>query len=524
MELQLGLSLALPVQNPVKGFDMSNRGDGVEKKEILVGLESIKNKFETSAVLMWLLMRVPEMSLKCCPCYCGVASQMRKMMRKGKKRRDSVSVITKNEGEGNHVVGWPPIKIMEEKRCFINTTLSAMIIIIIISATSSPESVIGKKIRVAKRVAQVQNIYLLIRTNKELGLLVADVPWQTFIKSVQRLQILRNGFSALDKIIDHWDLGNQLSSFTIDPCTPNATWASSTANPRVICDCAGSTCHITHLSIYALDILGEIPRELFELKELIDLNLGQNVLSGPIPAEIGQLSKLQYLSLGINNLTGPVPQRLGTYPSCFPSSFSIKCGGTSQTHLHPALNMISDSETLGAASFYKSSRWAVSSTENFVFNSNGPRYIASTDSQITETLESELYKTARLSPSSLRVRRVLKTSTSRRKQGVKEGTDKNIQNKRFQHNHEHPLHVGWQRALAAFHCKGTYGPSVSAINVRQVPGAGNSANRGEEVGRIVGISLGCAAAVVIVSSVFYLWWIKDDAPGHMRVHTDIPKK
>lgn len=44
----------------------------------------------------------------------------------------------------------------------------------------------------------------------------------------------------------------------------------------------------------------------------------------------------------------------------------------------------------------------MSSTGNFVFNSNGPLYIASTDSQITETLESELYKTARLSPSSLR--------------------------------------------------------------------------------------------------------------------------
>uniref|UniRef100_A0A6N2L049 Leucine-rich repeat-containing N-terminal plant-type domain-containing protein n=1 Tax=Salix viminalis TaxID=40686 RepID=A0A6N2L049_SALVM len=47
--------------------------------------------------------------------------------------------------------------------------------------------------------------------------------------------------------------------------------------------------------IYALDISGEIPSELFVLKELMDLNLGQNVLNGSIPAEIEQLSNMQYL-------------------------------------------------------------------------------------------------------------------------------------------------------------------------------------------------------------------------------------
>ncbi|PQM38700.1 putative LRR receptor-like serine/threonine-protein kinase [Prunus yedoensis var. nudiflora] len=625
-----------------------------------------------------------------------------------------------------------------------------------------------------------------------------------------------NEVSALNKIIDHWDLGNQLS-LTIDPCTPNATWASSTANPRVTCDCAGSTCHITHLKIYALDILGEIPRELFELKELIDLNLGQNVLSGPIPAEIGQLSKLQYLSLGINNLTGPVPsvlgnltkllslsfgsnqfsgplpmelgklttlqelyldssgvtgpipqelanlkslktlwasdnlftgkipEFLGTFaelkdlrlegtllegpipsnfgalvkldilrvgdigeedsslgflenltslstlslrncrvsgkipeqignfaklqyldlsfnkltgqiPNSFQdftvlqflylgdnnlsgelpasiitpklialdisfnpmsgnlplnfartgfsmnvlgtsingnglpdrggfgllnclqgdakctnqlpalSSFSIKCGGTSQTSAS-GIEYDDDSETLGAASFYKSSRWAVSSTGNFVFNSNGPQYIASTDSQITETLESELYKTARLSPSSLRyfgldlmngkyivelhfAEIAMEDDTNSWKglgrrifdiyiQGERVLQDFNIQKeaggskraliKTFETNVSNTvmnIHFMWAgKGTCCIPLQGTYGPLVSAINVRQVPGAGNSANRRRKrVGRIVGISLGCAAAVMIVSSVFYLWWIKDDAPGHMRVHTDIPKK
>ena len=47
-------------------------------------------------------------------------------------------------------------------------------------------------------------------------------------------------------------------------------------------------------------------------------------------------------------------------------------------------------------------QWAVSNTGSFISNPNGPQYIAKTDSQIRGTLESELYKTARVSPSSLR--------------------------------------------------------------------------------------------------------------------------
>jgi hypothetical protein len=59
---------------------------------------------------------------------------------------------------------------------------------------------------------------------------------------------------------------------------------------------------------------------------------------------------------------------------------------------------------MGSASLYTSSEnlWAVSNTGNFISNPNGPQYIAQTGSQITGTLDSELYKTARISPSSLR--------------------------------------------------------------------------------------------------------------------------
>lgn len=63
-----------------------------------------------------------------------------------------------------------------------------------------------------------------------------------------------------------------------------------------------------------------------------------------------------------------------------------------------------DSESLRAASLYTNSndQWAVSNTGNFISNPNGPQYIVTTETQITNTLDSELYKTARISSSSLR--------------------------------------------------------------------------------------------------------------------------
>ncbi|KAL0330547.1 UNVERIFIED_CONTAM: putative LRR receptor-like serine/threonine-protein kinase [Sesamum radiatum] len=122
--------------------------------------------------------------------------------------------------------------------------------------------------------------------------------------------LFANSVDAINKIIDHWNLRSKLN-LSVDPCTPNATWAPETANPRIACDCSDTVCHITNLKIYALDISGEIPQELFLLTELSDLNLNQNVLNGSIPPAIGQLLKMEYLAFGTNNFTGPVPAELG---------------------------------------------------------------------------------------------------------------------------------------------------------------------------------------------------------------------
>ncbi|KAJ6674006.1 AUXIN-RESPONSIVE PROTEIN [Salix viminalis] len=133
--------------------------------------------------------------------------------------------------------------------------------------------------------------------------------WVSQVVSAQKTSD-PNEVDALNKLIDYWDLRDKLN-ITTDPCIKNAEWANEQANPRVACDCSSTTCHITHLKIYGLDISGEIPSELFVLKELVKLDFGQNILNGTIPAEIEQLSNLQNLNLSINNFTGEVPQELG---------------------------------------------------------------------------------------------------------------------------------------------------------------------------------------------------------------------
>ncbi|KAJ6354654.1 hypothetical protein OIU77_005289 [Salix suchowensis] len=617
-----------------------------------------------------------------------------------------------------------------------------------------------------------------------------------------------NEVDALNKLIDYWDLRDKLN-ITNDPCIQNAEWANEQANPRVACDCSSSTCHITHLKVYGLDISGEIPSELFVLKELVKLDFGQNILNGTIPAEIEQLSHLQNLNLSINNFTGEVPQELGNLtklitlglgsnnfvgplppslgkltslqelhvdssgvsgpiprefenlkslqtlwasdnlftgklpdffgaltelrnlrlqgtllegpiPSSFSAlkkledlrigdlkgedsvlefllnqksltilvlrncllsgqipdrlgnfsrlreldlsfnkltgqipdsfqdlallqylylgnnslngqlpaniigptliaidvsfnpisgdlpqnsmkvglsmnvvgtsinannlqgkasgmlqclqadfkcsnkvsskSFSVKCGGMNQTSAS-GIEYEGDFESIGAASLYTSSKnlWAVSNTGNFILNPNGQQYLTRTASQITTTLDPELYKTARISPSSLRYYGLglengrysvklhfaeIGMDDSRSWKGLGRRLfdiyiqgeivlkDFNIKNeaggskkaliKTFEAdvtNTIMDIHFFWAgKGTCCIPDKETYGPLVSAIDVSQVSdGAGSSRRDKKRLGKLVGISAACVAGLVIISSVFYLWWIKEDSPRNMRI-------
>ncbi|CAN1263266.1 Probable LRR receptor-like serine/threonine-protein kinase At1g56130 [Linum perenne] len=220
---------------------------------------------------------------------------------------------------------------------------------------------------------------------------------------------------------------------------------------------------LTSLSTLVLrdsSISGTMPSDIWNFPSLSFLDLSFNRISGTIPAALFNMSSLTFLFLGNNRLNGTLPDRKspslvnidvsynnlgGNLPSwvnatnqlnivfnnftidpsntnglpsginClqqnFPcnrnppiySQFSIKCGGPSITTANPRLTYERDNETLGPATYFvpETDRWGVSNVGLFA-GSNNPQYRIFSSSQFTNTLDSELFQTARLSASSLR--------------------------------------------------------------------------------------------------------------------------
>ncbi len=80
------------------------------------------------------------------------------------------------------------------------------------------------------------------------------------------------------------------------------------------CNWYGVDCgrgHVTKLRLDANRLTGNIPTELGNLTQLIDLELEQNQLNGSIPAQLGNLTQLTWLGLGRNQLSGSIPAELG---------------------------------------------------------------------------------------------------------------------------------------------------------------------------------------------------------------------
>ncbi|KAL0826928.1 hypothetical protein Bca101_050605 [Brassica carinata] len=85
-------------------------------------------------------------------------------------------------------------------------------------------------------------------------------------------------------------------------------------NPLIKCDCSlekSTPCRITALKVYAMDVAGPIPPQLWTLTHLTNLNLAQNYLTGPLSPAIGQLARMEWLTFGINALSGSFPKEIG---------------------------------------------------------------------------------------------------------------------------------------------------------------------------------------------------------------------
>ncbi|XP_031119317.1 probable LRR receptor-like serine/threonine-protein kinase At1g56140 isoform X2 [Ipomoea triloba] len=120
----------------------------------------------------------------------------------------------------------------------------------------------------------------------------------------------------LNSIFQQWGIrANNLWNLSGELCSGAAvdsTVMQDTAfNPAVKCDCSSTPCHITALKVYALDVIGVIPDELWKLNFINDLDLGQNYLTDILSPAIANMSGMQYLSLGINALSGELPKELG---------------------------------------------------------------------------------------------------------------------------------------------------------------------------------------------------------------------
>ncbi|KAM3732041.1 hypothetical protein ACB098_11G030500 [Castanea mollissima] len=135
---------------------------------------------------------------------------------------------------------------------------------------------------------------------------------------------------ALNTIFQKWEILSNSNQWNIsgEPCTGAAiddsiSFNDQNHNPFIKCECSSnSTCHITQLKVYALDVVGVIPDELWTLTFLFNLNLGQNYLTRNLSSSIGNLSRMQYLSFGINALSGTLPKELGNLTDLISLSFS----------------------------------------------------------------------------------------------------------------------------------------------------------------------------------------------------------
>ncbi|XP_023757155.1 probable LRR receptor-like serine/threonine-protein kinase At1g56140 [Lactuca sativa] len=207
---------------------------------------------------------------------------------------------------------------------------------------------------------------------------------------------------------------------------------------------------------------GSIPNDIGEYLDLVALDLSFNNLSGEIPRGLFTLTEMSFLFLGNNSLTGTLPnvksrtlnnidlsynELSGTLPSwatdpnlqlhilvnnftlndsglnClqrdFPcgrgsprySNLGINCGGPQITSSSQIVHE-QDNNPLGPATYYLTPerRWGVSNVARRDIPSNSidptQRYfnntIASSVNQFTNTIDSGLFQTARLSAGSLR--------------------------------------------------------------------------------------------------------------------------
>ncbi|CAA7406849.1 unnamed protein product [Spirodela intermedia] len=341
---------------------------------------------------------------------------------------------------------------------------------------------------------------------------------------------------------------------------------------------------LRYLDLSFNNITGELPESLFSLSSLEFLFLGNNSLSGGLPAQ--KSTTLRNVDLSYNKLSGGLPSwvsenslhlnlvannftlndsansLLGSGFQCLQqdipcnrgspiyASFGINCGGRSSITASDGIVYEIDDQGLSTASYHVSAdqKWGVSSTGKFV-DATSPNYTLSVMNQFTNTLDTELFQSARLSPSSLRYyglglengnytitlqyaetafpetqtwqshgRRVFNVYV----QGILREEDFDIKRAAGGNNlvvvrryealvtdNFLEIHFFWAgKGTCCIPTQGYYGPAISAISVTPnftpTVRAPSSSSTGKKTGLIVGVVVGVLAfLILLVLSVLY---------------------
>lgn len=93
--------------------------------------------------------------------------------------------------------------------------------------------------------------------------------------------------------------------------TDNTNWLSDAPLNTWFGVQTNSSEEVTGLDLKRNNLVGAIPSEIGQLKNLMQLNLGLNQLTGSVPAEISELENITHLYLHANRLTGIIPSEIG---------------------------------------------------------------------------------------------------------------------------------------------------------------------------------------------------------------------
>ncbi|KAI4316335.1 hypothetical protein L6164_024323 [Bauhinia variegata] len=226
--MELHLSLALPTCNPVEGCDQKNHVLALKQKagsELWAPscrLES-KKHFKNKRSFQDSFGQSLTVSSDSLLVWSGQPNEEDE--RNGKKNRNT-DIANKNDNEKNQVVGWPPIKEWRKKilhlpqhhggqirndrgpaenkgrgsnSLYVKVKMEGVAIgrkidLRLYNSYRTLTSTLVSMFANYQKLKEEGTSYTLTYQDEEGDwLLAGDVPWQSFIDSVQRLEILRNG-------------------------------------------------------------------------------------------------------------------------------------------------------------------------------------------------------------------------------------------------------------------------------------------------------------------------------------------